>query len=228
MNHEDASKLGKPGFWQDLLTTWAKVHFFDQQNGQNVRNQQLCLNSHIKANIPLVRMLKLKQNGIVRIKDIVEDNGNFRPRTWINDKYNCRITQMEYNSLISAIPHHWKFFLRSPDLIDVQSDKWDIIKSNVNVSRILYHNIIHDDFAIIHSGKAWRIKLGDSFDTHVHSKVFANIFKITNIVKYRAFQFKLLHNKIFCNDVLFHWKIKSTQNCEFCEFAAKQTILHMM
>ena len=51
--------------------------------------------------------------------------------------------------------------------------------------------------------------------------------KLRNITKYRDFQLRLLHNKIFCNNILFHWKIKDSQKCDYCEIE-KQDIVHLM
>ena len=58
-------------------------------------------------------------------------------------------------------------------------------------------------------------------------KCFSRINKITNIVKLRNFQFRLLHNKIFCNNVLSHWGVVPNNCCEYCEKHLKQTPLHL-
>ena len=53
-----------------------------------------------------------------------------------------------------------------------------------------------------------------------------SIRKITNITKLRSFQYRLLHNKIFCNNVLYHWKKVASQKCDFCD-VLKQTPYHL-
>ena len=65
-----------------------------------------------------------------------------------------------------------------------------------------------------------------NFNCSSHRQAFANIYKTTNIIKLRNFQYRLLHNKIFCNNILYHWKIKNSQNCDYCEH--KQDIVHLL
>ena len=226
---EDAAKIRPESFWKDLLVTWSKIHFYDPQDGQNVREQILYLNSHVKTNMSTARLMKLNELGICSIEDIVHESGEFKSREMLNQECESRkLSHLEYNSLITAIPGHWKFFLKSTLAEDVQIDKWKLIESSAKVSRAIYHCVIQDDVAWIHSGKMWKIKLGEAFDTRVHMESFKNIRKVTNIVKYRDFQYRLLHNKIFCNDILFHWKIKTSQDCELCTGKIKQTIVHLL
>ena len=56
--------------------------------------------------------------------------------------------------------------------------------------------------------------------------MFKNITKLTSSVKLRDFQYRLLHNKIFCNDQLFYWKKLTSNCCDFCD--TKQSIVHLM
>ena len=56
---------------------------------------------------------------------------------------------------------------------------------------------------------------------------FKNIYKVTNVTKYRDFQYRLLHNKIFCNNILIHWKKVDSAVCNLCT-KEKQDILHLI
>ena len=57
------------------------------------------------------------------------------------------------------------------------------------------------------------------------SKAFQSIKKFTDITKYKDFQYRLLINKIFCNDVLVHWKKVDSNECDFC--GIKQSPIHL-
>ena len=54
-----------------------------------------------------------------------------------------------------------------------------------------------------------------------------HINTITNVSKLRSFQFRLLQGIIFCNDVLFHWKLKESQQCDWC-IHPKQNVVHLL
>ena len=226
ISQADAKAMGKQGFWRNLLTIWSKFHYFDPQNGESVKKQFLWLNSHIKHSMGPKRSAQLNRCGLSQIEDIIKNGNAWKTAEEIRCEFNCDINQLEYNSIITSIPHHWKFFLRTPNLIDEQVDKWSLIESNKKISKVMYYKIINNDKAWQHSVRMWNEKLQEEFNLSIHQQAFRNLYKVTNITKYRDFQFRLLHNKIFCNDILFYWKIKSSQICDYCD--TKQSIIHLM
>ena len=99
--------------------------------------------------------------------------------------------------------------------------------ANKNLAKVAYTIFNSLDHAIQNSARAWNAILQAEFDQEIHRKAFKNMYKVTNISKLRAFQYRLLHNKIFCNNVLSRWKIKATQLCDFgC--GMKQDICHLL
>ena len=60
-----------------------------------------------------------------------------------------------------------------------------------------------------------------------YQQSFCAIQKVTNIVKYRDFQYWLLLNAIHPNNRLFYWKKKESQKCDWCPHK-KQTLKHML
>ena len=42
------------------------------------------------------------------------------------------------------------------------------------------------------------------------------MYKITNVVKLRDFQYRLLHKRVPSKKELFHWKIKKSYQCIYC------------
>ena len=60
-----------------------------------------------------------------------------------------------------------------------------------------------------------------------YQSAFMNINQITNIMKYRDFQYRLLMGTILTNNQLYHWGKGDTQVCEFCQ-VEKQTQVHLM
>ena len=56
--------------------------------------------------------------------------------------------------------------------------------------------------------------------------LFRDLYRITNITKFRDFQYRLLLNKIYTNDVLSKWGVVTQDKCEFCE-KNNQTLSHV-
>ena len=60
----------------------------------------------------------------------------------------------------------------------------------------------------------------------VFLKYIANLYKITNVTKYRNFQYRFLMFNIYTNVKLYKWKILSMELCSFCHMSP-ETILHL-
>ena len=50
--------------------------------------------------------------------------------------------------------------------------------------------------------------------------------KVTNVAKYRSFQFRLLHRAIVANIHLIHWKIINSDLCTMCRLE-RETYTHL-
>ena len=116
--------------------------------------------------------------------------------------------------------------LRSDHLIDDWYDPREAIKSKIFVKTIYQCNIC-SDLAISLSASKWQKLLPEVFDHEVHKSAFTNIYRLTKVTKLRNFQYRLLHNVVFCNDRLFYYKKVPLQQCEWCEYP-KQNIVHLL
>ena len=62
----------------------------------------------------------------------------------------------------------------------------------------------------------------DELDNH-----FSILYKLTNAVKLRNFQYRLLNNKNFCNDIPVHWGKTDKNICDIC-LTKKQSTTHLL
>ena len=67
--------------------------------------------------------------------------------------------------------------------------------------------------------------LSSEIDTSEIKRAFIDINKITGVVKYRAFQYRMLHGAILLNDRLIHMGIAETEKCYNCN-QEKETVIH--
>ena len=105
-------------FWHRLLHSWHDYNYHDPQNLDKVKQECLTANSHIRVRGQPVTSTKWIDAGIKTIADIVDDKGAFLDYLSVMNKYTPDCSWLDYTALVSAIPGHWKFFLRTPDLID--------------------------------------------------------------------------------------------------------------
>ena len=225
LNEKDANLVCKQGFWACVFGNWCHANYLEPQNAQAVLSQVLWWNSLIRIGGKPSYYKKASINNIMYVKDIWEIN-RFYTFEEICLKYGDCMTWLEYNSLIAAIPNYWKYLLNTPNLIDTQLSLWDISKGKASFTRKVYWKIMRNKPKKYISAEKWKKLLGNEYVTDLHTAAFKNIYKITNVVKLRNFQYRLLYSTIFCNNVLFYWKKMSSQECDFCD--NKQDILHLL
>ena len=214
-------------FWHSLVHTWHEYNYYKPQNDQNVCDQILYYNSNIKINGKLIR--EGSMGDMRRIGQIFE-SGRFLTYLEIIGKLKnlgSRFSWLKYKSVITAIPGNWKYFLLTPGLIDSHIPKHAMIKGCTKVSRIVYQDMIQSEVALRSACATWCNKLPTNYYLRDYAIFFCNINKLMPTTKLRDFQFCLLHNKIFCNNVLVHWKKFPSNICNLCQ-TSKQDILHLM
>ena len=75
----------------------------------------------------------------------------------------------------------------------------------------------------------WIADLGHEFCETLYDMTyeFKNIYKVTNIAKYRSFQFRLIHRALVTNILLCKWGMMSSDQCSFCGMHT-ETIIHLL
>ena len=213
-------------YWVILLREWCKLNYYEPQNRENVLSQIIWLNSNILVN-DKVTFNKIAINaGMIRIKDIVHMEEEYRFLTFeeVVTKFGHCTTWLGYNSIISAIPSYWRFLMRTHDLIDTHIKLYDA-RSKKHFSKIVYKTIMYSEVGICASVKKWNRFWPVNFNTH--KKAFRDLYGVTSIIKYRNFQYRLLHDKIFCNNVLYYWGKVDSQKCDWC-VEPKQNVAHLL
>ena len=95
------------------------------------------------------------------------------------------------------------------------------------MSQWVYKDMNKSGVALRKVASVWTKKLNVIHTPTSCAEHFKAIRLITTVVKLRSFQYRLLHNKIFCNDILVHWGKSNNNVCNLCGLS-KQTILHLM
>ena len=229
LNYNDSVKcLPGTDFWSSIVHMWHKYRFDDPQSGERVRKQIIAFNSNIRVQSEPVTSGWWRESGAT-INDIwCEDRVRFCTYNEYVKKTGASCNWLNYQSVINAIPAHWKFFLKSDvNLVDDRLSKYEMIKDIDKVSRLIYRDMLHTDEILRKCVHTWGKKACINTDVQKMRKHFCNIKGITPVTKLRNFQFRLLHNKIFCNDVLVHWKKVESNICDFCSLQ-KQTIIHLL
>ena len=96
--------------------------------------------------------------------------------------------------------------------------------------QVKVYKLLSEDATIMHYKYAkWTQDLGQTIapDIYQFGKLHKQIFSITNIPKYRSFQYRLLQRGLITNIQLQQWGIKPSPNCTFCRISP-ETIQHLL
>ena len=97
------------------------------------------------------------------------------------------------------------------------------------LSRKIYRYIADDVLAIHNKYLAWIQEVGHNFvDSLIGFGIMhRDVYSITNIAKYRSFQYRLLQRGIVTNVQLCKWGLREDDLCSFCG-KSKETLSHIM
>ena len=141
---------------------------------------------------------------------------------------------MRYNSLKASIPASWRHFFMNTSkdtYFPLPPHNYDMVTQSeqANLSRVIY-KYISDDILVTHNKfLKWRNELGDDFCEGIcdFGTLHMDIYRLTNVAKYRSFQYRLLQRGIVTNIQLYKWKITESTRCFFCKEGI-ETITHLL
>ncbi len=172
--------------------------------------------------------MKCYEIGIIKIRDIVNENNEFLSYNELCRKYGNVIDWVRYYGLIAAIPQDYKNIIRNEDFNDIELATFhdNLIKKDLT-SRDIYFKFITCDDSLTKIAEKWEEKLQSPINTDFMSEVFAKIKIMTLSTKLRSFHFRLLRNVIFTNDKLKSWNLVASDKCTFCNIEI-ETPLHLL
>jgi hypothetical protein len=108
-----------PLFYKEIFTYWfelktAPITKFD------IQREVVWNNRHIQIGNKTVYYETLYNNGVVYIKDLLDQQGNLLSYRELTNKYGIHISSYNYMCLIDAIPRQWKFLLKNNEDIMIE------------------------------------------------------------------------------------------------------------
>ena len=208
-------------FWSDVLKAWLYINFKKDWE-VNASSQMIWCNSNILvAQKPVLNVTVIKQ-GLLWIKQLY-DNHVLKSAKRVNEEYGLSV--MDYNSIVSAIPKSWRSQLTGECTLHEHVLISDLYRKQAKIVAKVYDElrIIPDIQNLI---RRWEAELEMEIEQDAFMRCFHDIYVVTNVPKYRSFQFRLLHRAVITNVHLPRWKKKDSNNCSFCG-KHPETYLHL-
>ena len=203
---------GKSPFWYDVLYTWSELNW-DNNKYSNV----IWYNSHIKVGGIPIFWEDVYKKGLFTVNQLYENSLLMSCRR-ASEMYGLDL--MRYNSLISAIPIEIKTLAKTGG----KDDSLNKIAAGKAYKILLASN--NEEYALRQKVRKWETELEMVIPYKTFVKCFEDIWKVTNVSKFRSFQYRLLQRAIITNVHLFHWGMVSSNLCSFCNLA-KETYCHL-
>ena len=165
------------------------------------------------------------KNGIISIKDLLDETGNLLTFHAFSLKYSCKTSFLQYYQVLSAIPKHLlsiakqpdtfnKSFFTSKDIIFPLNESTQI-NFGIARSRDFYKLLVSRTHTHVQTGpNRWSEKLSINKDSW--TSIFKSLKNICKETRLREFQFKLIHRIVITRKELFKFGIKTDDECLHC------------
>jgi exonuclease III len=225
-NHKLVNKSSIPQFYLDIHTLFMKFFKKYPTTTAEILSEQLWQNKNITNKNKTLMNSKWIKNGITKLKDIINTNGDFLTHTQLTDKYNTNINFLDLLHIHKCIPKQWILHLKQCNIQSTElTTKHNTIHCNnksINIKKItckeLYWHIINTETHQPNSKKVWsRIfpKL-EQIDENIWHRIFHNAFQNCKETRLQSFQYRIINNIIPCNKWLYDKKIKNEPKCTLC------------
>ena len=219
--------LPRNQFWREVVLQWAKYNYkeLDKITDEEMNNQPLWFNSHVKIRDQVIFYTKWNETGINKICDLKDEHGNILnfPQ-FRRDFHHIETTFLTYYGLLSAIPNSWRANKRV--MIDENSTLMQVCKME-KPSKGIYTNLTKELYEKPEKSlRKWKEELQLEEETDNIILRFKHLYSATTATKTREFQFRLLHRCLGINSKLFEWGIKDSSICDLCG-KERETYIHL-
>ena len=191
-------------YWQELVNTVPKTK-------SNVLNQIIWNNRYIKINKKSVFFKDWYQSEVKNVSSLIDEQKKcFLSFQSFQKKFHLDCNFLQYYGLLSAIPSPWK------ELLKLHTEEPPCSTLNIEglTCKTIYNLLINRKNLPPPTADKKLVKCG--FDSSQRHKVYSLPFGATKEVKLSVFQFKVIHNILSTNSLLYKMKKINSPNCPFC------------
>jgi hypothetical protein len=216
-----------PAFYRQCLIITNELRSAEPESKEEIKHERLWLNTNIRIGMQPVFYKIWKEHNIKTVGDLLNNDNNFKTLEEIQEQYGLPVRPfIEYMSLRLAIPPSWKNKLKELNDISVERtlDKDDIyIKLNEDLVGIggcsnkdLYWQILQNSNKSVPTSKHYWKNNYDLSDEDM-GLIYCIPFQCVRDTKIQSLQYKIINHIYACRLKLYHWRIKPTSKCLYCD-----------
>ena len=155
---------------------------------------------------------------------LFNEQGEILSRETFQYQCNVNINYLDYYSIISAFPQHWKRALRDKhnnnnnDTAMVQHTPLLALTQKQHVCKYVYSDMVakHSRDITTIGYRKWKIYFSDDLDVERWTNAFIIMYRSVLYTKIQALQFKMMHFTLFTRENFHKWGIVESDLCVFC------------
>ena len=227
LTRKEVSKLFGLTLFSSILGSWCHFYFHKPTSRQNVLDQFIWFNSHVKSLRHTLFYKSWYRAGVCYIKDIVDDTGNLLTCEQMIHKYGQSIHILDYVKLIQAIPKEWRVLLKNPLIGVPVKTVLDVVKNAPKVSKILYTYQTDKFVRNTHARSKWEERLNIEISDKRWFEQYNITRKLTPSTALRFFQYRLSNNHLITNVRRNLWDKSISPKCSHgCN--ENETVMHCL
>lgn len=235
INKKDVDHNMKCSTFTDMIKAWADLTFYVPTTSEEMLQQILWFNSHVKIRNRWLFEKSLCEAGVLKVIDLYDlDYGRFMSFEDFKQLYpGVKITFLRYHRIIKAIPNQWKRTILQNDMLnaarpDKMTWKQFVQKNKSRKMASLAYRFVRSKLPNRKSALAtiWSHDLRMKIDTQNIGKYFARVNKISKCTKLRFFQYRIISKNLTTNVKVAKWNPEVSKNCTFCQ-KESETVLHL-
>ena len=195
----------KNQFWHDMLQAWCTYNFVENKMG----DQCIWYNSQIRIkNVPFF-WSKIYEKGLFKVSQLFHQG---KLITFKEAERQYGLTYIELYAIFTALPKH----LRQIEPSEWQSNYAQLLDVK-NITQKVYHTCTRMEDIVNKTKNKWEQELNFSWSNKDFNTEIRNIYRVTNIPKFRSFQYRIMHRALVLNTHLQKWGLRENNLCTFCE-----------
>ena len=230
-------KFPKTSIWNEIWLQWCLHNYSNTvDTTEQILNQNIWFNSHIKVNNKLIYMQKWEEKGIRWISDLIleDDHLNFRflGLQELLEMYDIKVDFLTYGGIIQAIPPKWRNILKNPAKKEGRAEEegdyklLDKLIDHPQPTRLIY------DIKIKNKSKRpakplgkWMEDLGHQYEDDELLKCHFNQRRIIINQRIKSFNYLFLQRNVPYGGRLHKMKLVDSEECALCK--TKETLKHL-
>ena len=213
----------KKGFWGQTWIEWCRLTYKEPQNLNELLNVNCWYNSCLRIQGTPITNVKYLRSGILKVVDIFDANTRDGFKSYDKIRTRFKLSWLEYLSIQRAFPVMWKLWFKSKNTDTGDDEIKNVISLNslpeqTKLANFFYKLLVtpENDQILCKYKIRWYDEEGIAFELPSFCESFKNLYKCTQVTKFRDFQYRLLINKLPTNVKTKLWGITDTDLCSFC------------